>query len=121
MEDEDLRSRAGGCLALLLPISAAAAVLAWVAASMADRYWSLALLPLPFLAIWAAQPSVSMFLTAEQRTSRTEGVAQFTPGYFAFHARRAGVPSWPFWTVFVGLAGALAAGWLTLMVGAFFG
>jgi hypothetical protein len=121
VENEERGLRAGGWLALLLPISAPAALLGWVAASMADQSWSLALLPLPFLAIWAARPSVNAFLTALGRTSRAEGLVQFTPGYFAFHAHRAGVPSGPFWAVFVLLAGALALGWLTLMVGAFIG
>jgi hypothetical protein len=119
---EDSRTgTASRLIALLLPSFTPAAILAWVAVSMSGASWGIVFLPLAFGAIWASRPPVDRYLASLETPPRVwEGLVQFTPGYFAFHSRRAAISAMPFWTVFVVLAATVVLGWSALAVGAFF-
>jgi hypothetical protein len=109
-----------GWMALLLPAFAPAMVLAWVVTAMADKGWSIVFLPLSFVALWAARPSVGRYASSLEVTPRVpQGFLQFTPGYFEFHARRSGLSAKPFWVLCTGLVSVVVLGWCTFIAGTF--
>ena len=100
-----------------------ASIIIWIVASMIDGQgspvWSVPFVLLPFGAIWMARSSVNAYLATFDESSRPrtpEGLVQFTPGYFDFHAGQRGFRALPYKVAFYLLSAVIVLGWLSLWI-----
>lgn len=109
--------RISGLTALLLPVSTPALIVSAVGFTEGGSALSVVLMVLAFGTVWLARPPVNRYRASLATPPRAwEGLSQFTPAYFRFHARRASIPWWSAWCVFVVLAALVVVGWFALWI-----
>lgn len=103
---------------LTAPVLAPACLVAWVVATTITEngVFGVVLVPLAFVLVALVRRPVEEYIVSRgpARPALWEGLVQFTPGYFEFHAGRRGVQAWPYrWACHLLLA-LLAAGFTAL-------